>query len=101
MRRPAPPHLLISTAIFAFGWAVGLAMYLSAIADEQLPFELTDDSKLYIYKLQQLGGKSALVYQQINDFLASLWHGPRLGLTIGVLSSLLALCWFLLAPRGR
>jgi len=52
-----------------------------------------------VYRLQQLGGKFAVMYQEMNDFLASLWHGSRLGLTIGVLSSLLALGWFLLAPR--
>ena len=99
MRMPARRHLCVSIAILAAGWAVGLAIYLSALDDEQLPFELTDASKLYVYRLEQLGGKSAVMYQQMNDFLASLWHGSRLGLTIGVLSSLLALGWFLLAPR--
>jgi len=99
MRMPARRHLYVSIAILAAGWSVGLAIYLSVLDDEQLPFELTDASKLYVYRLEQLGGKSAVVYQQMNDFLASLWHGSRLGLTIGVLSSLLALGWFLLAPR--
>jgi hypothetical protein len=66
--------LYVSIAILAAGWSVGLAIYLSALDDEQLPFELTDASKLYVYRLQQLGGKSALMYQEMNDFLASLWH---------------------------
>jgi hypothetical protein len=99
MRMPARRHLYVSIAILAAGWSVGLAIYLSALDDEQLPFELTDASKLYVYRLEQLGGKFAVIYQEMNDFLASLWHGSRLGLTIGVLSSLLALGWFLLAPR--
>jgi hypothetical protein len=99
MRLPARRHLLVSTAILVMGWAVGVAIYLSAGADEQLPFELTYDSKRSVYRLEQLGGKSALFYQEIDDFLASLWHGSRLGLTIGVLASLLALAWFAFAPR--
>ena len=99
MRMPARRHLFVSAAIFVAGWTVGLAIYLSALDDDQLPFELTDASKLYIYRLERLGGKFAVMYQEMNDFLASLWHGSRLGLTIGVLSSLLALGWFLLAPR--
>ena len=96
---PARGHLFASLAILSAGWVVGLAIYLSAAVDDQLPFELTDDSKLYVRRLEELGGKSAVLYQEIDDFLASLWHGPRLGLTIGVLSSIVALCWFLLAPR--
>jgi hypothetical protein len=99
MRMPARRHLFVSIAILAAGWAVGIAIWFSAAADEQLPFELTYESKRNTYRLEQLGGKSALLYQEIDDFLASLWHGSRLGLTIGVLSSLLAVCWFLLAPR--
>jgi hypothetical protein len=96
---PARRHLFVSIAILVAGWAVGIAIWFSAAADEQLPFELTYESKRNAYRLEQLGGKSALLYQQIDDFLASLWHGPRLGLTIGALSSLLALGWFLFAPR--
>ncbi|HYS08380.1 MAG TPA: hypothetical protein VEP66_06535 [Myxococcales bacterium] len=99
MPMPARRHLYIPVAILVAGWTVGIAIYLSALDDQQLPFELTDASKLYVYRLQQLGGKFAVMYQEMNDFLASLWHGSRLGLTIGVLSSLLALGWFLLAPR--
>ena len=100
MRTPDRPHLFVSIAILAVGWTAGLAVYLSGLEDEQqLPFELTDASKLYRYKLEQVGGKFAVLYQEMNDFLASLWHGSRLGLTNVVLSSLLALGWFLLAPR--
>jgi hypothetical protein len=91
---------VVSIAILLAGWAVGITIYLSAAGDEQLPFELTDASKLYVDRLEKLGGKSALIYQEINDFVGSLWHGPRLGITVGVLSSLLALGWFLFAPRN-
>jgi hypothetical protein len=99
MRMPARGHLFVPVAIAAIGWAVGSAIFLSPPADEQLPFELTADSKLYQRRLEQLGGKSALVYQQLNEFLASLFHGSRLGLTIGVLSTIVALVWFAVARR--
>src|SRR5437762_14351933 len=100
MRMPARGHLFVSIAIFVAGWVVGIAVYLSAADEDQLPFELTNDSKLYVRRLEYLGGKSALVYQEINDFVASLWHGQRLGITIGVLSSIVALGWLLLAPAN-
>ncbi|HZR09198.1 MAG TPA: hypothetical protein VFA79_11510 [Myxococcales bacterium] len=99
MRMPARGHRFVPIAILAVGWAVGVAVYLTADSDDSLPFELTADSKLYLDRLEKLGGKSAVFYAQLNDFVASLWHGPRLGVTIGVLSSLVALCWFLLTSR--
>src|SRR3954462_12999210 len=96
---PARRHPFVPLVIFGCGWAVGLAIYLSTLDDEQLPFELTDASKLYRYRLEQLGGKSALLYEDIRAFVGSLWHAPRLGLTIGVLSSLLAFVWYCFASR--
>jgi hypothetical protein len=99
MGMPAKRHQFVPFAILVFGWAIGLAIYLSAAGDEQLPFELTDASKLYRYRLEEAGGKSALLYEDIRQFVESLWHAPRLGLTIGVLASVVALVWFRLAPR--
>ena len=87
--------------ILATGWAIGLIVWFSVPAGEELPFELTGDAKLNVYRLEKIGGKSALIYEDLNQFLASLWHPPRLGLTIGVASSLLALAWYLWAPRAR
>jgi hypothetical protein len=99
MQLPARGQLFISLAILIAGWGVVFAIYFSATDDDQLPFELTDASKLYVRRIEELGGKSAVLYQEMGDFLGSLWHGSRLGLTIGVLSSLFAVAWFLLAPR--
>jgi hypothetical protein len=101
MRLPPRKHLFVAIAILVAGWAVGIAIYLLAAPEEALPFELTYDSKRSLYRLEQLGGKSAVLYQQIDDFLSSLWHAPRLGITIGVSASLLALAWFLVARRNR
>jgi hypothetical protein len=99
MQIPARGPLFVPVVIAAVGWAVGSVIYSSAPGDEQLPFELTADSKLYVRRLEQLGGKSALAYQQLNDFVASLFHGSRLGVTIGVLSTVVALVWFAVARR--
>jgi hypothetical protein len=41
-----------------------------------------------------------VLFDDINRFLASLWHGKRLGLTIGVLGIVGALALFLLARRS-
>ncbi len=95
----APLHRNIALAILAAGWAVGLPIFMFAgSGEESLPFELTSDSRINANRLGRLGGRSALFYQQLGDWLGGLFHGWRLGLTIGVLASLLALAWYLLAP---
>jgi hypothetical protein len=101
MRR-APPHRNIALAIFAAGWLAGLPILMFGAGDDAaLPFELTMDAKVNLGRLERLGGRSALFYEQLGETLGAFFHGWRLGLTIGVLGSLLALAWYLLAPDAR
>jgi len=101
MSSPARLHRNIAIAIVVAGWAVAIPICLFSGEDEKpLPFELTYDSRININRLERLGGKSALFYQQLGEWLGSLWHGWRLGITIAVLSSAVALAWYLLAPRA-
>ncbi len=89
----------VALSLAAISWAVGLPILAFARdGEEMLPFELTMDSRINDQRLQRLGGKSALVYQQLGDWLHGMFHGWRLGVTIGVLGSLVALAWYLLAP---
>lgn len=93
-------HRNVAIGICLAGWAVGLPIYMfGGSGDDALPFELTMEAKSNVNRLGRLGGTSALVYQQFGDWLSSLFHGWRLGLTIGVLASLFALAWYQLAPR--
>jgi hypothetical protein len=78
---------------------VGIAVYVSAGSNEQVPFELTDEAKRYTYQLEQSGGQFALMVHQINESVAGAFHGAALGITIGVLATIVALCWFLVARR--
>jgi hypothetical protein len=97
MRR-APLHRNIALAFLAAGWLVGIPILMFAGDDADLPFELTMDTKVNIGRLERLGGRSALFYEQLRETITALFHGWRLGLTIGVLGSLLALAWYLAAP---
>jgi hypothetical protein len=96
-------HLFITLAIFVVGWGAAIAIFVSRAGDDALPFELTDDGKRYTYEVERLGGKQAVVFAQLNELLASLFRGQGLGLTIGVLASVAALLYYVVAtrpPRG-
>jgi hypothetical protein len=97
---PASRHLIAIAALLVIGWGAAIPIYLNGETEYALPMELTDDSKVNISRLERLAGKSAVVYEQLNEALGSLWHGPNLGITIFVITSLVALAYFVLAsPR--
>jgi hypothetical protein len=88
-------HRNFAAGLCIAGWLVGLPIYMFAGSGaESLPYELTYDNKVNIDRLERLGGKSAFFYQQLGEFLSSFFRGSTLGLTIGVLATLLALAWY-------
>lgn len=92
-------HLLVIALILAAGWGAAIPLYLHGALEEPLPMELTEDTKLNDYRLERLAGKSGVYYHQLYEGLASLWHGPNLGITVFVLTSLVALAYFLAVSR--
>ncbi|MFL5367476.1 MAG: hypothetical protein ACJ781_18550 [Myxococcales bacterium] len=96
-RRP----LYIALSILAVGWGIGIPVCLVSAAEDALPFEMTTEDRRYVYQLERFGGKSAVLYSELYDAFSSLWHGPRLGITIGVLSCLVALVYYWSATGKR
>jgi hypothetical protein len=99
---PTRGHLAGIIALLVVGWGAAIGVYLTATSEDPLPLELTQDAKLNVARLERLAGKSAVVYEQLNEALKSLWQGPNLGITLFVITSLVALVWFVLAsPKSR
>ena len=96
-------------AILALGLSVALLVYL--VVDEAPPdavgYVLAADgtsypvapnqSKKYIRDLERFGGKSAVIFDEIDRWFGALWHGKALGVTLAWLSALVALGLFLFA----
>jgi tetrahydromethanopterin S-methyltransferase subunit A len=56
-----------------------------------------NQSKRYIRDLERFGGKSAVIFDEINRWFDGLWRGKALGVTIGWISVLVSLGLFLFA----
>ena len=56
-------------------------------------------SKTYTRQLERFGGKSAVLFDDLNRWFASLWVGKRLGITIICLSALSAFVLLWIARR--
>jgi hypothetical protein len=53
-------------------------------------------SKPYVRQLQLFGGKTAVLFDELNRWFAGLWHGTSLALTVAWLSVLAAAALFAL-----
>ena len=92
--------------ILALGLGAGATIYFTAdepapsgyimIGDAAYPYDPTT-SRAYVRQIERFGGKTALLFDDINRWFASLWVGKRLGLTIIFLSAAVALFLFWIA----
>ena len=79
------------------GLLAATIIYCTARPDEQLGILGVDiPTKRQSLELERMGGKSYILFNDFNEWFASLWHGRRLGYTIGVLSiaGFLSCRWF-------
>ena len=102
---------LLVAALFVLvaGLAAGTTIYILADESDATAYVIVGDtayavdpatSKTYVRQLERFGGKASVLFDGINRFLASLWHGKRLGLTIGALGAAAALVLYLIARRS-
>jgi hypothetical protein len=87
----------IGTAILVLGLALASAVYLNTSPNDSDPdpYELNaGNSKRYAAALERIGGKSAVLGVEVEDGIASLFHGRKLAYTIATLSITGALLFF-------
>ncbi len=86
----------IAAAILVLGFAAGTVLYIAARpAQDDLLREEEEASKVYQRQMEVYGGKANVFASQVREWLAGLWHGKTLGVTVACLSALLALVVFL------
>jgi hypothetical protein len=91
-------HLrVVALLILIIGGGSAGSLYLTAEPTPVNSFEYDRfTSKKYVRELERFGGKFAVVTAELSQWLAGLWHGKALAVTVGILSLLLALLlWFL------
>ena len=97
---------LNAIALFILAGGLSAALVIWLFADDEAVHPIVYEmsiSKHYVRELQRFGGKMALLFDDINRWFASLWHGKRLALTIAALSTGASLALYLIArryPRG-
>lgn len=69
------------------GLLAAVIIFCTARPPEELGI-LEDDvpTKRESLQLEKIGGKSYILFNDINEWFSSLWHGRRLAYTVGILS---------------
>ncbi len=94
-RAPWPRYRIVAAWIVAIGWAIALAVYLTAAPDVENPevYDL-EHSKGVLRQEELIGGKAAVLGTELRDFFASLWHGQRLAYTLAAITVLVAVAYW-------
>jgi hypothetical protein len=100
-RNLKPRRRVIAIAIALLGFGSALLIFLSAPPDEPPAWDPMQ-SKMYLRQLEIIGGKSAVLGAELQQWFSSLWHGEQLAYTVAFLTLLvLSVYLFASAPRPR
>lgn len=93
---------LASILVLLIGLSVAAGIYFFAPeADENAALYEMGQSKQYVRTLQRLGGRQAVLFDEIQSWFAARWQGKQLGATIGWISVGAALVLYLAGRRGK
>jgi hypothetical protein len=101
---------LLALAILVAGLAAGAVIYVVAdepqaqayvvIGDTAYPVDEAS-SKAYQRQLERYGGKMAVMFDDINRWMAARFEGKQLGITVAVAGAAAALIVYALAGRTK
>ena len=99
---------LLALVIFIIGLGAGAAIYVLADEPEATAYLIIGDtayavdpatSKAYQRQLERYGGKMAVVFDDINRWVAARFQGKHLGITVVAASAVTAFVLFLAVRR--
>lgn len=88
---PFQRRWVIAGLLVLVGWAVALILYATTpdAADDEEMYDVTH-SKTYVREMERIGGKAAVLANDINEWFAGLWEGKTRSYIIAVSSVLVA-----------
>ena len=96
--KPIIPLGSLLTALVGLGSAA--AIYFEAGPEPENPSGYDPrDSKTYLLRMEEIGGKANVLAVQIRQWFSGLWHGRHLAYTVGSLSIFIALAYWFVATH--
>lgn len=104
---PSNRIYIITATILLTGFGSALVIYLTAGEAAPNPFAEFEKSKKFAHEVERMGGKAALVANDLNKWFTGLWEGESLAYTVAVITLLIAVSYYFIATgldaeaRGR
>jgi hypothetical protein len=92
---------VVAGVILLAGLGISVGIYLGTdSAPDDIPWELTPQSKKYTRALKLYGGTMNELLVELNDWFKGLWHGKSLAFTVAAISLGVALAYLFFTTRG-
>lgn len=88
---------LVTAGILLAGLGASVAIYLTADEVPDNPFAEYENSKRFSHEVQRMGGKMALVANDLNAWFGGLWQGRQLAYTVACITIVAAAGYYLAA----
>jgi hypothetical protein len=88
---------LFTAAILLTGFGSALIIYLTAAELPVNPFDEFEKSKKFAYELERMGGKAAIVANDLNKWFAGLWQGESLSYTVAAITVIIAAVYYFIS----
>lgn len=89
--------VMTTAAILLTGLASASAIYFSAEELPDNPLAEFENSKRFTHEVEVMGGKTALVANDLGTWFSGLWHGQRLAFTVAVITIVVAVGYYFIA----
>ena len=90
-------HNITTATILVTGCAGAVAIYVAADSPSDNPFEEFENSKRFTHSVEVMGGKMALVANDMSKWFSSLWQGQQLAFTVAIITVVFAAVYYLIA----
>ncbi len=92
----------VAAAALVAGWTAAAVVYATATDEVEDPdvYEMTHSRK-YVREVERLGGRAGLLTSDLDEWLASLWHGRRLAYTLAAGTVVATAVYLAFARAGR
>lgn len=88
---------LVTSAILLLGFGTSIVIYLTAEELTDNPFAEYENSKRFSHEVQRMGGKMALVANDMTSWFAGLWQGRQLAYTVACITLVVAVVYYVVA----
>lgn len=86
-----------TAVILLIGLAGAVTIYFLAEESPENPFSDFENSKRFTHEVEIMGGKSALIANDLSKWFSGLWHGQQLAYSVAIITIVVAVFYYFIS----